>query len=159
MKSARLTKLLFLLYAGIMLWLLFFQRIGRISPVSYREALTLNLNPIPFRSIVSMIRLIINRPSLRFFALRNLFGNIILFIPLGYFLPAVLPRFSVFWRFILLLAGIILAVEGIQFFTLLGSCDVDDLILNLLGGSIGFLLFRALRNHDKRQAKKPSENH
>ena len=38
--------------------------------------------------------------------------------------------------------GIMLAVEVAQLFTLRGSFDVDDLILNLLGAAIGYLIYR-----------------
>jgi len=142
MKASRLTKVCFFLYSAIMLWLLFFQRIGTPSSLSYREALTYNINLIPFLSIKRMLFLVANRPGLRFFALQNLVGNVLLFIPLGTFLPGIFSKLSVFWRFLLVLTGILLSVELIQLFTLLGFFDVDDLILNLLGGLFGFFLWR-----------------
>ena len=37
--------------------------------------------------------------------------------------------------------GLSLCVEMIQFITQVGSFDVDDLILNTLGGLIGYYLF------------------
>ena len=39
--------------------------------------------------------------------------------------------------------GIIVIIELIQLFTLLGSCDIDDLLLNTIGAVIGWLLWRA----------------
>ena len=38
--------------------------------------------------------------------------------------------------------AVIAAVEAVQLFTLLGSCDVDDLLLNLLGVLLGWGLLR-----------------
>ena len=40
-------------------------------------------------------------------------------------------------------AAIITAVELIQLFTLVGSCDVDDLILNVIGSAIGYGFHKA----------------
>lgn len=69
----------------------------------------------------------------------NLFGNIAVFIPLGLFLglfvgcrlPAVL-----FYAL-----SFSLALETAQLISAMGSFDVDDLILNTLGGAIGYGLF------------------
>lgn len=45
----------------------------------------------------------------------------------------------------LLVGGIIVAVELLQLFTLLGSCDIDDLILNMIGAFLGYGLFRMVQ--------------
>ena len=42
------------------------------------------------------------------------------------------------WRTMLACTGIICLVELCQMVTLLGTCDIDDLILNLLGCAIGY---------------------
>ena len=42
-------------------------------------------------------------------------------------------------------AAVMTVVEIIQLFTLLGSCDVDDLILNILGVFIGFIIFKNMK--------------
>lgn len=73
--------------------------------------------------------------------LRNIVGNILLFMPLGFSIPL---RFKVnkFWKVILLGFFISFLVEVIQLFTSIRSFDVDDLILNTLGAVIGFVLYR-----------------
>jgi VanZ family protein len=43
--------------------------------------------------------------------------------------------------FILYIIITITLVEVVQLFTLLGSCDIDDLIFNTIGASIGYLIF------------------
>ena len=48
-----------------------------------------------------------------------------------------------FW-FLLTCTAAIVLVELVQLLSLLGSCDIDDLILNLLGMIIGFLLFTVI---------------
>ena len=70
----------------------------------------------------------------------NLFGNILIFMPFGFFLPMA-SRFrnvfaTVFWSLVLSLA-----VEMFQFVTKVGCFDVDDLFLNTTGGIIGHILF------------------
>ena len=70
----------------------------------------------------------------------NLAGNVLLFIPIGYWLVRLWPRFRNFFLFLATCAGSILLIEALQLFTLLGSCDVDDIILNLAGMTLGYLL-------------------
>ena len=49
-------------------------------------------------------------------------------------------------------AGLIVCVELVQLVTLLGHCDVDDLILNLIGVSMGYLLWAlTLRRREEQQ--------
>ena len=67
------------------------------------------------------------------------------FIPVGVLLPKVSKALQNFLRFFLLCFAIMLAVELLQLVTLLGCFDVDDLILNLSGMSLGFLLERIIR--------------
>lgn len=38
----------------------------------------------------------------------------------------------------------LIAIELGQLFTLRGICDIDDLILNLLGASIGFAIWKII---------------
>lgn len=79
---------------------------------------------------------------------KQVIGNILLFIPLGYFITSYcklkgLGSISIISFFCSL------TIETVQHF--IGrSFDVDDIILNTLGGIIGFLLYTALtaiRNH------------
>ena len=78
--------------------------------------------------------------SLRLFG--NLVGNIILFIPLGIMLPAVKDGFQKFYICIPVICVFSLFVEMIQYLTRSGSADIDDMILNTVGGLIGFTLYK-----------------
>jgi glycopeptide antibiotics resistance protein len=75
----------------------------------------------------------------------NLAGNVAMFVPLGYLLPAASEKKPTFFRTVLSAAGLIVTVEVLQLFTLLGSCDVDDLILNMIGVVLGFILWKLRR--------------
>lgn len=67
-------------------------------------------------------------------------GNIAAFIPFGIVIP-LLYR-SNFWKFITFFVLAILALEFVQALTYLGSFDVDDVISNTLGASIGFIAYK-----------------
>jgi len=71
----------------------------------------------------------------------NVAGNILLFIPLGFFVPLLRHRSTSAGRVGALAFGTSLLLELIQLLTGLGGFDVDDLILNVLGGLIGWLAF------------------
>ncbi|MEI5909538.1 VanZ family protein [Bacillus spongiae] len=97
------------------------------------------MNLIPFQSIYGSL-------SHDYFMvpLRNIGGNILLFVPLGFIIPL---RFKLSKLSKVLFVGfsVSLTVEIIQFLWLPGrSPDVDDLILNTLGALIGFLIFNSL---------------
>ena len=104
------------------------------------------VNPVPFETIRRFLRLLGYRaPVFIRLAVVNLFGNVIMFVPLGLLMPAVYPRLARWWRTLLVTAGAIIAVELTQMLTLLGTCDIDDLILNLLGAAMGYGCFLILR--------------
>lgn len=73
----------------------------------------------------------------------NLAGNVLFFAPLGLLPPLLWRRWRHWWMALGLSAGVSLLIECLQFF--IGrSVDVDDLLLNALGGLTGYLLFRLL---------------
>lgn len=76
----------------------------------------------------------------------NLVGNVVGFVPFGLILPIVCPRADSFFRVFLLSLDFSLCVEFIQLIFRVGSFDVDDLILNTLGGILGYFLYRLCDN-------------
>lgn len=68
---------------------------------------------------------------------KNLFGNIVLFIPLGIFIPLLNMKYIRAVPFFMLVFFIMLTVELLQMLTRVGALDVDDLILNIAGAFIG----------------------
>ena len=136
-KGKTLPRVLFIVYCAIMLWLLFGQRWGD------RSALTdahMNINLIPFKTITQYISLLDNE-AFRTHAIINLVGNVLVFVPLGYFLPKIWKGFRLLFVTILTVAMLMIVVEFLQYATGLGSCDVDDLILNVAGTLIGYLIW------------------
>lgn len=129
----------FVAYCIAMLWLLFGQRWGTEI---YTQQLALRINLTPFATIGRYLDLLRSTQStvLLRHAVINLTGNVVMFIPLGFFLPGIWRRFRGFFRTFFAAFLLILAVELVQYFTKLGTCDVDDLILNLAGVCIGYPL-------------------
>jgi glycopeptide antibiotics resistance protein len=72
----------------------------------------------------------------------NLFGNIILFIPFGFSTPYFSRKLRYFKRFILFILVVTVTLEDSQMFLHAGSLDIDDIILNSLGGIIGFVFYK-----------------
>ncbi|MBR7185342.1 MAG: VanZ family protein [Clostridia bacterium] len=147
----RLCLLLFAAYALLMLWLLFGQRADRLGGEYTSAVLRAHINLLPGRTIAEFWHDL--RGGARVWAIIQLFGNVIMFVPLGLFIPAVFPRAAAFWRTVLWSAVTVLSIELIQLFTLLGSLDIDDLILNLLGAAIGYALYRLLRRALEQEIK------
>lgn len=146
-----LLRLGLVIYGILMLWLLFGQRIGNQSDLPYWDALLGNLNLQPTHTIQRYIRLLQGDYSgyLKQHAFINLFGNIVMFVPLGILLPGIWKGMRRFLPFLFCGIGIIVSIELIQLFTLLGSCDVDDLLLNIVGISIGFMMRKLLFERKK----------
>lgn len=146
-----LLRLGLLIYGVLMLWLLFGQRLGSQSDLPYAEALQSNLNLQPLQTITRYIHLLQGDYSgyLKQHAFINLFGNVVMFVPLGILLPGIWRGMRRFFPFLLSGIGIILAIELIQLFTLLGSCDVDDVLLNVVGICIGFIVKKLFSTRKK----------
>lgn len=77
---------------------------------------------------------------------RNIGGNILGFIPIGFLLPVLLFRTGKVFKTILSVFLISLFFETVQLYTGMGVFDVDDLFLNTLGGVCGILLFLIIRS-------------
>ena len=125
-----------LVYSAVMLWLLLGQRIGQNAEAQ------LQLQPL--ETVLRFWRVLrdSNDSENLLHAWSNLAGNVVLFVPLGFLVPWMWQPWRRFWRHILLMGGIILMVELSQLLLALGTCDVDDLLLNLLGSSMGFLVWK-----------------
>lgn len=141
--SKRLRWVIFIVYLLVLIKVILLKTLKRVgdSPVFYK-ALQLNqhyepANFVPFRTINLLFR-----QEASWFVIENIVGNIVLFIPLGILLPILIPAFSFLSRVILTAFAVSLAFELIQLIAGLGIFDVDDLILNTIGGGIGFAVYK-----------------
>ena len=135
-----LLRLGFLLYAGAMLWLLFGQRLG--SGI-YEQQLASSINLTPLATIEMYLQMLHSSSAyLVRHAFINLVGNVVMFIPLGFFQPYLARTLRAFWKTLFCTFCLIILIEAVQYFTLLGTCDIDDLILNLAGAAAGYGIWR-----------------
>ncbi|MCQ4087057.1 VanZ family protein [Saccharibacillus sp. JS10] len=71
----------------------------------------------------------------------NLAGNVAVFVPLGVLLPIVFTKLRLYIRFLLAFVLMISLLELSQGILGAGVADIDDLILNTIGGSIGYMIY------------------
>ncbi|MFP7298036.1 VanZ family protein [Neobacillus niacini] len=117
-------RMIILLYSIALIILLFF----RPSDQNYHS-----INLIPFSTISLYLSGTVNG----LISFYNLGANIALFIPFGIFLK--LKEHTQIQQIFIPLLSISL-IELLQYITERGSLDIDDLILNVLGFFIGYLL-------------------
>lgn len=77
----------------------------------------------------------------------NLGGNVIGFIPFAALLPSSVGGRPGFFRTMFIGFELSLMVELSQLVLKVGSCDVDDVLLNTLGCCLGYGLYRLLKWH------------
>lgn len=100
-----------------------------------------DLNLIPFLTISHFFILPHN---LKNFVI-NIFGNIAAFIPMGFLLPFILKKSSELIKTIFIILFATFAIETLQFITGVGASDIDDVILNFLGGNIGYFIYYCVK--------------
>lgn len=142
----------FIFYLMCVLYLLFFERLfyGDASQfhktfpadMSYRQAVRMSVQSEPFATIRYFGKWLHRDNPLFPLAFKNLAGNLALFFPMGIFLPYFFRKQrNPFW-FCLTLTVMICGAEIIQALALLGKCDIDDYILNMLGALSGWFCFQ-----------------
>lgn len=73
----------------------------------------------------------------------QLMMNIGMFVPLGLLLPIAIKNMRKLWKTLAVTLSFTLVIEITQYF--MGrSADIDDVIMNLIGGLIGYALFALL---------------
>ncbi|SDW04550.1 VanZ family protein [Paenibacillus sp. CF384] len=94
-------------------------------------------NLVPFKEIATAIHVQTSH------SLMNLYGNILIFIPLGFFIGLMsLNKRSTVSGAILKSFGVSLCLESSQILFAIGRFDVDDLILNASGGLLGYVILQ-----------------
>lgn len=92
---------------------------------------------IPFRTITDYLS------YGGFLSFINVLGNIVLFIPLGIYLMFFNHNKSICLN-TLWVVLISMAVEILQYVFRVGATDIDDIILNGLGGFLGIVIYKIL---------------
>lgn len=126
---------LFLVYFGVVLYLTVFMRIGSVDT---------SIVTTPFDDLTEAITQ--RDPAL----VMHMVLNIVMFIPFGFLVPAMNPKYFRRWSFAMLggLAASTL-IEGTQMIFSLGQSDVDDIIANTLGAVVGYIFIRFIWQFQK----------
>ncbi|MDQ1147932.1 glycopeptide antibiotics resistance protein [Bacillus sp. SORGH_AS 510] len=93
-------------------------------------------NFVPFKTIIFYLYIADVNLNIR---IENLAGNVVGFIPLGFILPLLLKKFQRLSAVMAASFCLSLTYEILQLLFEFGSFDVDDLILNTLGGMLGYI--------------------
>lgn len=129
-KEQRLTGILLGIYLILLTWLILFKlQLPLGGWVPYRS-----LNLIPFGA-----SLIVNGAV----DVQEILYNGLVFLPFGLYLGMLQPRRS-WWKSLLVMAGVSLAYETLQYLLAIGASDITDLLMNTAGGAVGLLVFSAL---------------
>lgn len=110
------------------------------------------INLVPFKTISEFLT---GGLSTRIIV-ENILGNIVAFGPLGFLLPLLFTRINQLKTVAVIGFMVSLFMEITQLVFVLGSCDIDDLILNTLGAVIGFLVYLSLERYRKYYNKRVS---
>ena len=122
----------FLLYLSVLSYLLFFS--------NYRASVQgmIDYNLIPFKSIIRDLS------SYQKFSIHmltdNFFGNIFAFVPLGILAPLIFSSIHSVGMILFVSFGVSFTIEILQFLFTVGAFDVDDMLLNAVGGCIGYVI-------------------
>ena len=130
-------KLLFWLYLLFLFWVVILKFTGSIPALLERmkaEPYGMTYNLQPFATIHIQMRHL-SEGWARF----NLIGNTVPFIPFGFLLPLSCSRKCSLWKVLFLGFLFVLFAEAVQFYTNLGTFDVDDIILNMAAIFAGYL--------------------
>jgi glycopeptide antibiotics resistance protein len=96
-------------------------------------------NLVPFREISRSLR------SLSDHDIFNLFGNVAIFMPLGILLGLMFRNTEMAGLKIVVCAFFLsLGLETSQLLLMIGQFDVDDILLNSVGGLLGFVIYRTI---------------
>jgi glycopeptide antibiotics resistance protein len=72
---------------------------------------------------------------------RQVLGNLVMLLPLGIYLPILYKRISGFLTVSLVCMLFSITIELLQLITSYRSADIDDVFLNTIGASVGFIVY------------------
>ena len=133
---------LFVFYCAVLAGALILSRVDYANFARSRAEYLKNIDLMTNFNPLETMRLYINAIKYNYIGmeipLSNLVGNTMLFMPMAVFLPVLFRPMRKLWLFALTMTLLLVAIEALQYLLACGSCDVDDVILNLAGTLIVF---------------------
>ena len=128
-------KSLFIIYCLFLTYVLFFN-------INYRNSFRM-VNLEPFATINRYIKAFRNNYINPIIVFINIGVNIVLFMPMGFFVPILFKKkIKNIVSFSILNLIIIFSIEVTQYLTCTGSADIDDIILNIIGAIITYIVIK-----------------
>ena len=123
----------------LMLFIIYFIVLFRITIFrdSYFRFPSVNL--IPFTTVADDLQITLYRNNIM--GIVHLLGNLAVFFPLGYLTAALFPKMRKLTKVMLLSFALSLFIETCQYIFACGVADIDDVILNTLGGMVGYWVY------------------
>lgn len=131
----------FICYMLFLIKLLLLSRVSHLDLFNSQRTIVRSINLIPFNSIMEY--LFSGSAAIKKFSFANVVGNIGIFIPLGTYLTLFKndKRATTNLLFIFIVSLFIEITQGLLG---IGAADVDDIILNCIGGLAGVLGYKFL---------------
>lgn len=126
---------IFLAYIAALVYFMFFAEI--LGRTDFSREYRYNLTPLK-----EIKRFLNNASQVGMTAvISNILGNVLAFVPYGFCLPLISKKHCKMYVTTLYTFSLSLMIELIQLLSKVGSFDVDDIMLNTLGGVIGYIAF------------------
>lgn len=140
----RLSWIIFIIYlAGMAYFLFFSESLHRGGAREYRYNLVL------FQEIKRALYCL-KRGRVQYFLL-NVVMNVAAFAPFGFFLPIISPKNKKFLNIFILSLELTLVIETLQLLFKVGIFDVDDIVMNTLGGILGYGVYHICREIERKR--------
>ncbi|MFT9597276.1 VanZ family protein [Mesobacillus sp.] len=134
----------FVFYLLALVVLLFLGTRGFIfTDLSLIEYIKRSSNFVPFKTISTYIKAIFDGSMNMDIPIKNLVGNLFMFLPMGIYIPYFIKGIYKVSVFSLSMTILFFVIEVIQLVSRRGSFDIDDFILNMLGALIGFGIWKS----------------
>ena len=138
-KSCQFMLILFLIYLILLVWIILFK-------------LQFSIHDLDMVRSVNFIPFYYDKEIGTEFHLKEVFENLLIFVPMGIYLQMLLPK-GRFHGKLAVIAGTSLLLETAQYVLAIGRSDITDLLSNTTGGLLGLALYciiaRLLRNRER----------
>lgn len=138
-KSCQSMLVLFLIYLILLVWIILFK-------------LQFSIHDLDMVRSVNFIPFYYDKEIGTEFHLKEVFENLLIFVPMGIYLQMLLPK-GRFHGKLAVIAGTSLLLETAQYVLAIGRSDITDLLTNTTGGLLGLALYciiaRLLRNRER----------
>lgn len=138
-KSCQFMLVLFLIYLILLVWIILFK-------------LQFSIHDLDMVRSVNFIPFYYDKEIGTEFHLKEVFKNLLIFVPMGIYLQMLLPK-GRFHGKLAVIAGTSLLLETAQYVLAIGRSDITDLLTNTTGGLLGLALYciiaRLLRNRER----------